>query len=41
MRWNIDIVPTHAVADSIVARLEREHTIAEIEDEVTRWAQSI
>ena len=36
-----DIVPTHAEADAIVARLEREHTPAEIEAEVARWAQSI
>jgi hypothetical protein len=36
-----DIVPTPAEADSIVARLEREHTPTEIEAEVARWARSI
>jgi hypothetical protein len=36
-----DIVPTEAEADSIVARLEREHTETEIEAEVARWARSI
>jgi hypothetical protein len=37
----IDIVPSQAEADSIVARLERELTPPEIKAEVERWAQSI
>ena len=37
----IDIVPSHAEADAIVARLERELTLPQIEREVARWAQSI
>jgi hypothetical protein len=37
----IDIVPSHAEADAIVARLERELTLSEIDAEVARWAQSI
>jgi hypothetical protein len=37
----IDIVPTHAEAEAIVARLEGELTLPEIEAEVARWAQSI
>jgi hypothetical protein len=36
-----DIVPSHAEADAIVARLERELTSREVEAEVARWAQSI
>ena len=37
----IDIVPSHAEADAIVARLEREFTLPEIRAEVARWAHSI
>jgi len=37
----VDIVPSHAEADAIVARLERELTPSEIDAEVRRWAQSI
>ena len=37
----IEVVPSHAEADAIVARLEREFTVPEIEAEVARWAQSI
>jgi hypothetical protein len=37
----IDIVPSHAEADAIVARLERELTASEAEAEVGRWARSI
>jgi hypothetical protein len=37
----IDIVPSAAEADAIVDRLEREHTPAEVEAEVARWARSI
>jgi hypothetical protein len=37
----IDIVPSHAEADAIVARLERELTLSEVGAEVGRWAQSI
>ena len=36
-----DVVPTHAEADAIVAALERDHTLAEIEAEVARWARAI
>jgi len=36
-----DIVPSHAEADAIVARLERERTPSEIAAEVERWARSI
>jgi hypothetical protein len=36
-----DIVPSHAEAEAIVARLERELTPAEVETEISRWAQSI
>ena len=36
-----DIVPSHAEAEAIVARLEREVTPAQIEAEVARWAQAI
>lgn len=36
-----DIVPSHPEADAIVARLEREFTVSQIEAEVARWAQSI
>ena len=36
-----DIVPSHAEADAIVARLEREHTPSAIAAEVERWAHSI
>lgn len=37
----IDIVPSHAEADAIVARLERELTLSEVDAEVGRWARSI
>ena len=36
-----DIVPSHAEADAIVRRLERELTPAEVETEIARWAQAI
>jgi hypothetical protein len=36
-----DLVPTHAEAEAIVARLERELAPSEIEAEVARWAQAI
>ncbi len=36
-----DILPTHAEAEAIIARLGREFTLPEIEAEVLRWAQSI
>lgn len=36
-----DVVPTRAEADSMVARLECERTLPEIEAEVARWARAI
>jgi hypothetical protein len=36
-----DVVPSHAEAEAIVARLERELTLPEVDAEVGRWARSI
>jgi hypothetical protein len=37
----IDVLPSHAEAEAVVARLERELTLSEVDAEVGRWAQSI
>lgn len=37
----MDLVPSHAEADAIVARLERELTLSDVDAEVGRWAQSV
>ena len=36
-----DVVPTYAEAEAIIARLECEHTPAQIEAEVARWSTAI
>ena len=38
---SIDLVPTAAELAAILARIERQHTTAEIEDIVSRWFHSV